>query len=404
MIELYENSKALIAHISHNLKRSLFDEINWQARLIEINGARGTGKTTLMLQKAKSLLEKDQKSCLYVSLDDPFFYRNSLVEVADEFFKLGGEFLFLDEVHRYPSKYPDYDWSSELKTIYDRYPQLKVCYSGSSLLKLYKAKGDLSRRKITYNLPGLSFREYLYFNQINQFKIKSLDELIDHHSEIASEITMRLKIIPHFRTYLQVGYYPFYSEAPDHYFERLKEIMAVILENDIPSVTDIPFETVMKIKKLLGVIAASVPFTPNLSSMRENLYVTDQRTLLRYFYFLEKAELIYNLSKDARGSQVLRKPGKVLLDNPNLQFCFHSSPNTGTLRETFFANQIRKNHEITYPDKGDFMIDGKQIFEIGGKNKTRKQIENIAESYLALDDIETGYDKTIPLWLFGFLY
>ena len=404
MVELFENSNLLIKNTSLELFRSKFKTIDWDGRLVEINGARGVGKTTMLLQKAKMLSSESGNIVLYVSVDDPYFYKHNLIDLADEFLKNGGKYLFLDEVHRYPSKYPDHDWSSELKTIYDRFPDLKIVYSGSSILKLRKGKGDLSRRKITYNLPGLSLREYLYFNGNKEFNPINLDEIFTNHHEITHAIISELKIIPQFNNYLKTGYYPFYSEAPTHFFERLKDVITVILENDIPAVADLPFETSIKLKKLLSLISESAPYTPNLSLLSKELFIRDQRTLLKYFSLLENAELIYGLNKEAKGNQILRKPNKVFLDNTNLHYCFFDKPDAGTQRETFFANQIRNAHLLTYPANGDFMIDKKYVFEIGGKNKTSAQIKDIPNSFLALDDIETGFGKTIPLWLFGFLY
>jgi predicted AAA+ superfamily ATPase len=404
MVELFESSNLLINRTSLDLFRSKFHTIDWDGRLMEINGARGVGKTTMLLQKAKLLSSESGIMVLYVSLDDPYFYKHNLIDLADEFLKNGGKYLFLDEVHRYPSKYPDHDWSSELKTIYDRFPDLKVVYSGSSILKLRKGKGDLSRRKITYNLPGLSFREYLYFNGFKEYNPINLDEIITNHSEISNTIISELKVLPQFKNYLNSGYYPFYKESPTHYYERLKDVISVILENDIPAVADLPFETSVKLKKLFSLISESAPYTPNLTLLGKELFISDQRTLLKYFSLLENAELIYGLSKEAKGNQILRKPNKVFLDNTNLHYCFIDKPDAGTQRETFFANQIRNTHLITYPDRGDFMIDKKFVVEIGGKNKTKAQIKDVPNSYLVIDDIETGFGNTIPLWLFGFLY
>jgi hypothetical protein len=405
MTELFQISSNLINRVNLDLKRFLYHQIDWDGRLVEINGARGTGKTTLLLQKANELNSADADSVLYISLEDPYFYKNNLVELAEEFRKLGGLYLFLDEVHRYPSKNQGSDWSAELKIIYDRYPGLKVYYSGSSLLRIYKGKGDLSRRKITYNLPGLSFREYLYFTGVLKFRALSLEEILNNHVKLTTEIlSISGVIMPHFRNYIKTGYFPFYFESPDHYFARLKDVTTVILENDIPSVTEIPFETVIKLKKLLGLIATGVPFTPNLSNLRKELFIADQRTLLRYFGLLEKAELIYNLRKESRGNQLLRKPDKILPDNTNLAFSFDTNPDIGTLREIFFVRTLRVNHMLTTPPKGDFLVDGVYAFEVGGKIKTMKQLQNIENAFLALDDIETGYGPTIPLWLFGFLF
>lgn len=405
MTELFQISNNLINHVSQDFKRFLYRQVDWNARLVEINGARGTGKTTLLLQKAFELMRTDADSVLYTTLEDPFFYNNNLIDLADEFRKLGGRYLFLDEVHRYPAKNPGSDWSAELKIIYDRYPGLKVYYTGSSLLRIYKGKGDLSRRKTTYNLPGLSFREYLYFTGVLDFNALSLDDILKNNIKLTTEILNKTGvIIPHFRNYIKTGYFPYYLESQEHYLSRLKDVITVILENDIPSVSEIPFETVLKLKKLLGLIASGVPFTPNLTNLKKELFIADQRTLLRYFSLLEKAELIYNLRKESRENQLLRKPDKILPDNTNLTYCFNANPDTGTLREIFLVRNLRVHHVVTVPAKGNFLVDGTYTFEAGGKNKTMKQIQHTENAFLALDDIETGHGRTIPLWLFGFLY
>jgi predicted AAA+ superfamily ATPase len=339
-----------------------------------------------------------------MSLDDPWFYSHSLVDTAAEFFRNDGRALFLDEVHKYPSKHPAFDWSSEIKTIYDRYPTLKVIYTGSSLLRLYKGLGDLSRRKTVYNLKGLSLREYLDFYDIARFPVVPVDDLFSNHPEISASIIDKIRIIPHFKKYLTSGYYPFYQEAPGQYYDRLKNVINLILENDLPAVTDLHYDTLIRIKKLLAVIASSVPYTPNLSRVREELHITDQRTLLKYLYYLDRAELIAVLSREGKGNQILRKPDKIYLNNSNLLWCFNASPETGTIRETFLLNQLSNPLSLTYPEHGDFVVNGTWTLEVGGRRKTREQVKGTADGFLVLDNIETGAGQTIPLWLFGFLY
>lgn len=401
---LFETSNKLIRNVSQEFKRFIYERIDWQGRLTEIFGARGVGKTTLMLQKAGSLNLIVPGQAIYLSLDDTYFYEHSIIETADEFSKIGGKYLFLDEVHRYPEKFHGHDWSAELKNIYDKYPELCVIYSGSSLLQLFKGQGDLSRRRIAYHLPGLSFREFLEFNKIAQFPILTIDQLRLNHLEAAGAIIEKVKVFKWFETYLQFGYYPFYIESPDHYISRLKTIISVIIETDIPSVTDIPFDTSVKLKKLLAVIAGSVPFTPNLTKTGTDLHISDQRTLLKYLNYLDKAELITLLTQEAKGNQLLRKPDKIYINNTNLLNCFSVKPEVGTVRETFFLNQTSVDNVLTLPSNGDFMLNQQWIFEVGGKNKANNQIKGLENSYLALDSIETGYGNVIPLWVFGFLY
>ena len=289
---LIETSNKLLRSVQTSFHRFLFERIGWDGRLIEIYGPRGVGKTTMMLQKALDLNQSVPLQALYLTLDDMYFYSHNIVETADSFVKTGGRYLFLDEVHRYPAKTPTHDWSAEIKNIYDKFPELHIVYSGSSVLKLFKGHGDLSRRKISWHLPGLSFREFLIFNGVENLSPLSLENLISQHVEAADFILEKVKVFRWFKEYLRIGYYPFYIESRDHYLNRLKDVITVIVENDIPAVTDIPFETSVKLKKLLAVIAGSVPYTPNLTRIGLDLHITDQRTLLKYLNFLDKAELI----------------------------------------------------------------------------------------------------------------
>ncbi len=357
-----------------------------------------------MLQKAASLSELNNV-VLYVSADWPYFFSNSILQLAEEFYSMGGQYLFIDEIHKYPPKHKGSDWALEVKNVYDTLPDLKIVYSGSSILQLYKSQGDLSRRKSSYLLKGLSFREYLHFIKAGEFDSYSLEEILTSHYDISTEIVDKIKIIPHFRNFLKQGHYPFFIENENEYYKKIEEIINVIIDVDIPSVSDISFESSFKLKKLLAVLSTAVPYTPNLSKTASDLYITDQRTMLKYITLLENAELISTLSSHATGIRILNKPQKIFLNNPNLIYTLgKESSKTGSIRETFFMSQVRHLHELTYPSKGDFKIDNKYTIEIGGKNKTKAQIAGLENAFLALDDIETGFGNRIPLWLFGFLY
>jgi len=404
MDQLFEISHRLIRNVSVEFKRGLYSEINWNERLIEIKGSRGVGKTTLMLQKAKEE-EENGKKVLYFSADLPFFYKNNLFDTADKFQKYGGEILFIDEIHKYPKKQKQNDWAQEIKNIYDALPDLQVIYSGSSILQLYQSAGDLSRRKTTYFLNGLSLREYLIYNRKAKFEKVSLRNIIENHVEIGKSISSQIKILPEFQAYLKTGYYPFYNESPESFLQRLGDIINVIIDTDIPYVSEMTQETAHKIKQLLAAVSSTVPYTPNLSNTASELYIADQRTLIGYLNYLEKAELITTLGARAIGNKILNKPAKIYLNNPNLMYAIDKNlVNMGTLRETFFLNQVRYLFPVNYPKRADFYVDNKYIFEVGGKNKRNTQIKDLENSFIAKDDIETGYANVIPLWVFGFLY
>ncbi len=405
MQEIFNYSNSLIQKVNLDFKRHLFGEINWNSRLIEILGSRGVGKTTLMLQKARILNAGKPNQAIYLSLDDKLMYKNSIVDLAEELVKYGVHYLFLDEVHKYPPKLKGYDWSAEIKNTYDRFPGFSIIYSGSSILKIYKGQGDLSRRKSSYRLAGMSFREYLITNGSLYFERVPLNDLITNHQDISNEITGKIKIIPLFKEYLKTGYFPFYNEDPSSYFDRLNSIINVIIETDIPAVSEITFETSLKLKKLLAVISSTVPYVPNLLKVRRELFISDQRTLLKYLDFLEKAEVINTLSQKAVGNKILQKPDKIYLGNTNYMYGLNMSGNEpGTIRETFFGSQVGVGHELKISSTGDFLVNDKYTFEIGGKTKSNKQIKDLKNAWLVLDDMENGVFNRLPLWLFGFLY
>lgn len=403
---LFEKSNKLTLNVDNQFKRSIYNAIDWNQRLIELKGSRGVGKTTLMLQKAKEVSHLNRGIAMYISLDDSWFFNHSIVETADEFSKYGGKYLFIDEVHKYPSKHKNYDWSAELKNIYDSYPELNVIYSGSSLIELYKGNGDLSRRKSSYKLGGLSFREYLEFNNIIKYQPLSINDIISNNLSISNDIITKIKILPLFKMYLKNGYYPFYNENPEQYYERINNVLNLILEIDISTIAEITQSSIMKIKKMLSAISSSVPYTPNLTELSRHLDIADLRTLYRYLGLLETAELITMLRSKSSGNKILQKPDKIFIQNTNLIYALQPNENNiGTVRETFFLNQLKNSNALVhYPKYGDFIINNELTFEVGGKNKNIDQVKHIEKSFLALDDIETGFGTKIPLWLFGFLY
>ncbi|MDR2854040.1 MAG: AAA family ATPase [Prevotellaceae bacterium] len=369
--------------------------ISWQSRLIGIKGARGIGKTTLLLQYAKRL---PADSCLYVSLDNLWFAGNTLVGLADKFAKIDGKYLLIDEVHKYAN------WSQEIKNIYDDYPELKVVFTGSSLLEILNRRADLSRRAVVYTMQGLSFREYLNMTLHLNLPVLSLPDLLKQHTDIAADIVDKVKPIKHFSNYLATGYYPFFREDENTYYMRVQETVNMIIENELPLLRGVDMNYIGKLKQLLYIVAQSVPFIPNITKLSERIGV-NRATLLSYLSYMNQATLTKSIFKPAQGVSILQKPDKLYLDNPNLMYAIaEEKPNIGTLRETFFVNQLSRNNKVEYVNNGDFIVNGKYTFEIGGKGKTTAQIKGIKNAFVAADDIEYGHHNTIPLWLFGFLY
>ncbi len=397
MDRLFEIFQRKLRNTKLDFSRFLLDEIDWTQRLIAIKGARGVGKTTLLLQYIKLNLPNDE-SVLYASLDDWYFTKNSLVETAEEFVKQGGQYLFLDEVHKYPN------WSIEIKNLYDQFDDLKIVFTASSILEIYKGDADLSRRAVAYLLPGLSLREYISLQYQKKYKTFNLDEIIENHGKISQEISSTIKPLKMWKEYTKTGYYPYFTEGALAYPEKVNNTINAILEVDLPNSRSIDYQSVYKLKQLLYIISESVPFKPNISKLSNILGIT-RPTLLQYLSYMEKAQLINMLRRETKGISLMSKPEKIFLQNSNLFFALNeANANIGNLRESFFLNQLSQKHEINYTDPGDFLIDGKMTFEVGGKNKTNKQIKGISNAYIAADNIETGRGNKIPLWLFGFLY
>jgi uncharacterized protein len=359
-------------------------------------GTRGAGKTTLMIQHLKETYGFSGNG-LYISLDNVFFTQNRLVDVADRFVKLGGTALYIDEVHKYP------DWSIELKNLYDNYPELKVVFSGSSMLELYKGHGDLSRRLSTYILPPLSLREFIELEHNVRFSPFSLADILNNHTGICHEICDKIKPIAVFAQYNQYGSLPFYRDSRSKYHQRLHNVINMTLDYDLPSVTPTDYAHVIKIKLLLKIISDLVPYKPNITKLATQTGI-DRKTVLKYLDLLHRSGLIMQLSDAAASDSVFTKPQKVYLGNPNFMFALcDEKPKAGTIRETFFCNQLSARHQLHTSDVSDFLVDKTYTFEIG-QSKRKKQLNNLKNGYVAADNLEYGFGNHIPLWLFGFLY
>ncbi len=388
MNELQERYRKLLNETDTRFHRYLYDNVNWNGRMIGITGPRGIGKTTLVLQYAKKKLSIEDS--LYVTAEDFYFANHRLLDLADEFAKRGGKHLIIDEIHRYK------DWSKELKLMYDYHPELQVIFTGSSVLDISRGAADLSRRAVMYNMQGLSFREYLSLFHGIDLGTYSLDEIVSKKVECPPDF-LPFKF---FTDYIRNGYYPF---PADDMFLRIRQIVNLTLETDIPQYAGMNVSTGRKLKQLLAIIARSVPFKPNVSSIATALNVS-RNSVADYCLYIEEAGLISQLRDDTGGIRGLGKVEKIYLDNTNLIYgLVGEEAEIGNVRETFFLNQMRLNHDVTSSRVSDFLIDGR-TFEIGGRKKGKKQIENVPDSFIVKDDIEYAVGNIIPLWHFGLNY
>ena len=385
---LYEYSTVFLRRTPVSFKRYMFNRIDWNNRLIGITGPRGIGKSTMILQRM--LQQKDQKT-LYVSADHTFFSNHSLVDLADTFVKEGGTHLYIDEIHKYKG------WSRELKQIYDVHTDLTLVFTGSSVLDILEGEADLSRRALMYSMQGLSFREYLNLFHDVKMDAFSLKDILAHKA-VLPEIQHPL---PLFREYLKQGYYPFSHE--NGFTLRMEQVIAQTVESDIPQYADMKASTARKLKKMLSVLSQLTPYKPSMENLAAKIGVS-KNNVPEYLIFLERAGMIGQLRDEAGGLSGLGKVEKVYIDNPNLMTILaDGKPDIGNLRETFFYNQLRVNNQILSSKVSDFVVDD-YTFEIGGRSKGKKQIENVPHSFVVKDDIETGHGNTVPLWQFGLNY
>ncbi|WP_302572549.1 ATP-binding protein [Parabacteroides goldsteinii] len=389
MEKLQASFDAMLRSISTTFHRYMFNRINWDNRLLGLVGPRGIGKTTLMLQYAKEKLNRN--TTLFVNADDLYFSAHHLVDLADEFVKRGGTHLIIDEIHKYK------DWARELKLIYDYHADLKVFFTGSSILDIHKGSTDLSRRAIVYSMQGLSFREYLEMFHHIKIPAYSLTDIIQHRAELPD----KFRPYAYFQSYLEQGYYPFSKE--DQFNIRLQQVINKTLEVDIPQYAEMSISTTRKLKQLLIIIAQSVPFKPNMSSIATILGVS-RNNLSDYFLYLEEAGLIAQLRDGTGGIRGLGKVDKVYLDNPTLIYSLgQDTSEIGNIRETFFLNQTRVEQKVITSAISDFQI-ANYIFEVGGKNKKQKQLQGSENGFIVKDNIEQVYMNVIPLWQFGLNY
>ncbi len=396
MERIYEISARLMQDIDAPLHRYLYNKIAWNDRLIMIKGARGVGKTTMMVQRCREYGDKG----VYASLDQLFFNDHTILELADYHYKHGGTHLYLDEVHLYPRQ----NWEQELKNIYDSYPGLHIVFTGSSLLHLNSKIADLSRRVAVYELRGLSFREYLNFSGNFDFDKFSLEDIITNHRLLASSVISKINVIAEFEKYLKKGYYPFFMECSEiTYSQRIERLVLAVIDIDIPAITAIEYETQLKLKKLLVTLAEQVPFVPNITNLGRDIAVT-RNQLMKFFTLLSEGAIIRTLMDATTQPKRAAKPEKILFDNPSVMQALGIFNKKGTVRESFVASMLSVEGHLHAPKDGDFLLDRTYLFEVGGKGKNYSQIADKPNSYIISDNIETGTGNRIPIWLLGFLY
>lgn len=402
MESLIRTSHRLVNQVDTSKHRYLYDHISWDARQIMIKGARGVGKTTMLLQRIKEEFGISERA-LYASCDNLWFTDNRIVDLAEWHEAHGGTHLFLDEIHLYEG-----NWQRELKNIYDSFPNYHVVFTGSSIIHLDAALADLSRRCIPYRLYGLSFREWLGFMKIVEISPLKLEKVLREHDKTSMEIIKSLgerKVLSLFTQYLGKGYYPYFKtdKMVGDYHGRVERSVDTTIMRDLPASERIEYETLYKLKKLLYIMSTEVPFTLNVQSLSQKIQVS-RNTLVRMFNLLDKGAVVRALHSGWRSPKAVAKPEKVLFDNTDILAALSSLNEIGTVRETFVASMLAPEHKLNEPESGDLLADDKYMFEIGGRGKSYKQIADMPDSYVIIDDVETGFGNKIPMWLFGFLY
>lgn len=387
----------LLAETQTEIHRFKYHEIDWSQPLIGIKGQRGVGKTTLMLQRIKETDPTGHHS-FYASLDSLWFAEHNLIDLAEDMIGKGVTHLYLDEVHKLTG------WEQQVKNLYDLYPELHVVFTSSSLLVIDHSIGDLSRRVSMYEMPGLSFREFLMFEGVDAGERLTLNDILYSHEKIAASISSKIDVLSYFKSYMAKGYYPFYgSMSLGDYYSRLEQTVNTVVDSDIPAVEKrIDYETLIKAKRLIGIIAGSQPFVPNMSTLA-GVMGTNRGQLLKIFDLLDRAGIIRQVFTTVTSPKSLVRPQKVLLDNASLM-CALDTPRIGAERECTFASFLSVDHRVGFAKDGDFMVDGRYVFEVGGRGKGFAQIRDIPDSFVVADEIEFGFGNKIPLWLFGFLY
>lgn len=393
--KLFEKYNQISRLQNYSYKRYPYHTINYKDKMIGILGSRGVGKTTLILQYLESN-ELPRSKKLYFSADSIIANSTSLYDIADEFCKSGGKLLAIDEIHKYQ------DFEKELKEIYD-FLDLKVIFSGSSALQLEHKKADLSRRAVLYRIKGLSFREFLELKLDIKLLSYKLKDILQNHIDISHDILERVKPFEYFKEYLQYGYFPYYFENKDTYSIKLEETINTVIETDLPIIFSIESASIQKLKQLVSLICSSKPYQLNIAELSKKMGI-NRNTLYQYIHYLTMGNIFASVKAKTKGDTIFSKPQKLYLNNPNLSYSYCQSNEIGTIREQFFLNMLSQGYDVSYPNRGDFLVDEQYIFEVGGKSKDFNQIKDISNSFIAADDIEMGFGNKIPLWLFGFLY
>jgi predicted AAA+ superfamily ATPase len=398
LTNLIKLEKRVLKELKSSYKRYFFNTVDFSSQIIAVVGSRGVGKTTFLLQYLKDLKElyPTYKS-LYFSYDYPTNVDIKLYELAEEFAKVGGEYLLLDEIHKYQN------FALDLKAIYDFYPRIKVIFTGSCAISIYNSQADLSRRAVLYHMNGLSYREFLELTLHKKLPSFSLEEICTNSVSIVDRLSDEFVPLEYFGEYLKQGYYPFYFSDKNNYFKLLTAVVNLTIDVDLVMLGYIKPTFVNKLKKLLNVICYSKPFELNITKVSANIEVS-RNTLYAYLGHLEKGDLLTVVADNQKGLTALSKPEKLYLNNTNLNYALCDAPEIGTIREGFFVNQLQESHQITTSKNGDFIVNGKYTFEIGGKNKGFKQIKDIENAFVVQDIDTTEDNRKIPLWLFGFLY
>jgi len=401
MEQLYERHDAYISQTPTEFVREIMNEIHWDSRLIIIKGPKGVGKSTLMLQYIKMNFQSDDRSVLYCSADSSYFATHTIIDTINHFTRHGGKSIFIDEIHKYDN------WSREIKEAYDLHKDLHIVISGSSLIELNNGDADLSRRAVPYNMSGLSFREFLWFDAGILFDKVSLDSLLSTPNQLCTLVTSKCKPLQYFSRYMQCGYYPFYFEEKQVIYIKIEGMLDYVINSELTINRGLEVGNIRKVKSLLQLLSQMVPYEVDIKKLSGAVGI-ERTTVLKYLSYLEEAKLIRRLFTDLNSVTSLQKPDKILLDNPNILYTLSDSkPETGTVREAFFCNQMAASgHKTAYCGQtgGDYRIDDKYVFEIGGRSKDFSQIQGVENGYLAVDDIESATGRKIPLWAFGFLY
>lgn len=403
MDTLFRKSDRLLANTATEIIRDKMDEIHWNAQLVSIMGAKGVGKSTLIKQYLKRNYKLGDRRVLYCSADTVDFSIRTLVSLAEEFVIHGGELLVIDEIHKYKSGTTD--WSREIKEIYELFPNLKMIVSGSSLLRLKEGDADLSRRAVKYNMPGLSFREALRFYHGLTFPSWSLEDILNHPYDLWQMVSSKCKPVALFKEYLEKGYYPFLLEGEGEYYTKIEQVVNYIIETELPRICKVDVANVRKLQALIALICSEVPFELNANKIAAALEI-GRDTVVEYLKYLGDAKVLNLLYSDKKKIGKLSKPDKVYLENPNILYALAPAKvEIGTLRETFAIGCLTDSHNVEYgKSQGDFKIDGKYTFEIGGRSKDFSQIAGVKDSYVFADDWDMPDGAKLPLWMLGFLY